>query len=221
MSKEETTNTPEVKEESESTENQTVATDETTDEESVASLHEEESEESKPVPNTVPKSRLDKEIKKRKELEKQLADATKAADEDDDVDDPEDDSEVKKLAKDLEEIKQRERRVRAEQVFEQHFTKALENNSDYKDVVNKEVIKQMAFNPANKDKTYSQLIQEAYGNAIPGRKTVESTTPRGGAKDVKVDVDLARKDPEYRREVLSDPDMRKQYNSGIEKRIGL
>lgn len=224
MSNEETTNTPEVKEESETTENQPAAEESTedtsTDEPSVGELHEEESTETeKKVPDSVPKSRLDKEIKKRKELEKQLAEATKEAEEGDS--EPEDDSKVEQLAKDLEAIKKRERQVKSEAVFSEHYDKALANNPDFKDIANKEVIKQMAFNPANKNKTYTQLLNEAYGNAIPGRKTIETTTPRGGATDTKVDMDRAQNDTEYRREVLSDPTLKKQYNEGLEKRLRL
>lgn len=85
--------------------------------------------------------------------------------------------------------------------------------------MNPEVIKQMAFNPANKDKTYLQIVEEAYGNSIPGKKTIESTTPRGGVQDAKVDMEKARTDGEYRREVLRTPELRKQYNEGIENRI--
>lgn len=220
MSKEETTNTPEVKEESEATVNQ--STEEQAAEESVGQLHEEESSVSeKQVPDLVPKSRLDKEIKRRKELQRELAEERKEVESEDPDDEPEEDSQVAKLAKDLEEIKRRERQAQLEQTFEKHYSKALENNPDFKSIANKEVIKQMAFNPANKNKTYSQLLQEAYGNAIPGRKTIETTTPRGGAVDTKVDVDRARTDAEYRRQVLADPDLRKQYNQGLEKRLRL
>jgi len=59
------------------------------------------------------------------------------------------------------------------------------------------VIKALAFNPANKNKTYSQLLDEAYGNALTGRRTIETTTPRGGAKDTKVDMQRAQSDEAF------------------------
>jgi len=85
--------------------------------------------------------------------------------------------------------------------------------------VNAEVIKALAFNPANANKTYKQLLEEAYGNAITGRRTVETTVPRGGAKDTKLDMQRARTDTAYRREVLADPELKKQYNEGITDRV--
>lgn len=186
----------------------------------LADLHEDTTPAKKTVTN-VPISRLNKEIQKRKELEKRLAELESnildSDTSDDDVEDAE--SEVKQLAQKLEQIEERDRRKQLEAVFSENLSKTLENAPEYKDVVNVEVIKQMAFNPANKNKTYKQLLEEAYGNAIVGRRTIETSTPRGGAKDSKVDVQLAQKDAEYRRKVLSDPDLRKQYNDGIENRI--
>lgn len=101
----------------------------------------------------------------------------------------------------------------------QHLNKALDNAPEYKDIVNVEVIKAMAFNPANANKTYSQLLNEAYGNAVTGRRTIETTTPRGGAKDTQLDRRRAETDTEYRREVLADPALRKQYNEGLTDRV--
>lgn len=193
----------------------------TTDgEATVADLHEEPVVEKK-VPDSVPMARLNKEIQRRKDAETELA-ALKAEKEDDpDVTDVKKDPEVKELAEKLARIEQNETRAKMEVIFSQNLNKALDNAPEYKDVVNVEVIKQMAFNPANKNKTYSQLLEEAYGNALSGRRTTETTTPRGGAKDTKVDMKRAQTDAEYRREVLADPDMKKQYNEGIEHRINL
>jgi hypothetical protein len=100
-----------------------------------------------------------------------------------------------------------------------HLKTALENAPEYKEVVNVEVIKALAFNPANANKTYKQLIEEAYGNAVTGRRTIETTTPRGGAKDTKVDMRRAQSDSAYRHEVLADPELRKQYNEGLTDRV--
>lgn len=179
--------------------------------------------ESAPVKKTVtdvPLSRLNKEIKKRKELEariKELEGDILGDDSSDDEDGAE--TEVKQLAQKLEQIEKREQMTRLEGVFMQNLNKTLENSPEYKDVVNVEVIKQMAFNPANANKTYKQLLEEAYGNAVTGRRTIETTTPRGGAKDNKVDIALAKSDREYRHKVLADPELRKQYNEGLVERV--
>ncbi len=188
---------------------------------SVAELHKDSSEVKKPT--EVPISRLNKEIQRRKEAEAELK-ALKAELEGDGevaTEDIEDEPEVKKLAQKLEQIEERERRAKLEVTFMTHLNKALDNAPEYKDVVNVEVIKAMAFDPKNANKTYSQLIQEAYGNAVTGRRTIETTTPRGGAKDSKVDIQRASSDAEYRREVLADPELRKQYNENLHNRIPL
>ena len=225
----ETTNTPEVKEESETTVNEAAApeaeakSEEATpkEEPTLADLHQEEPKEEKKVPDSVPLARLNKEVARRKELETELKELRQQIDAGDDYEDADDSSEVKQLAAEVKEIKQREARIKAEAVFSQNLERTLENNPEYKDLVNKEVIKQMAFNPANKDKTYTQLLEEAYGNAIQGRRTMESTTPRGGADNTKVDIERAQRDAAYRKEVLADPDMRKEYNKNLHLRIGV
>ena len=121
----------------------------------------------------------------------------------------------------IEAEKHRRKRDELNKTLDKHINDALENAPEFKDVANVEVIKQMALNPANKDKTYSQLLEEAYGNALGGKRTIETTTPRGGADDGKVDLERASRDQEYRKHVLATPELKKQYNEGIETRIGL
>ena len=170
----------------------------------------------KDVPTEVPMARLNKEIDRRKALEKELEEmkAAKPVTE-------EEVSEVKQLADKLAKIEEKDNAAKRNAVVESGLAKALEEAPEYNKVVNKDIIKQMALNPANKDKTFTQLLDEAYGNAIGSKRTVESTTPRGGAKDSKVDLERAQRDTEYRKSVLADPDLRKQYNVGIENRINL
>ena len=86
-------------------------------------------------------------------------------------------------------------------------------------MANTDILKQMAL--ANKDMTYSQLLDKVYGNTLEGKRTLETTTPRGGAKDAKVDFERAQRDGEYRKSVLRDPALKKQYNVGLETRINL
>lgn len=218
MLEEENTPDSEVNESPDETVNDEQDTVEDTDE-TVSGLHDDT--EKKKVPDTIPKARLDKEIQRRKELEKQLDELKQEKDTDDSVTDTDKDPDVKELAQKLANIEEKEKQARREQIFGEHLNKALENAPEYKDIVNVEVIKQMAFNPANKDKTYKQLLEEAYGNALSGKRTIETATHRGGAKDTKVDVARAQQDSEYRKQVLADPELRKQYNVGIEHRINL
>jgi hypothetical protein len=156
----------------------------------------------------VPIARLNKEIDRRKALEKELEDLKSTSE-------PENESEVKALADKISKIEKKE----AAAFLEEKLNEALDEAPEYKNIVNKDVIKQMAVN--NQDKTWGQLLDEAYGNALGGKRTVESTTPRGGAKDTKVDLERAQRDAEYRKSVLRDPDLKKQYNEGLEHRINL
>lgn len=120
-------------------------------------------------------------------------------------------------AEKLRPITEREELARKEAVFQQHFTRALENMPEYKGVVNPSVIKQLAFNPDNSNKTYSQLIQEAYGNVVKGRDTVETTVPRGGNTSGELDIKRAQTDPAYFKEVMSNPVLKEKYNEGVLK----
>jgi hypothetical protein len=179
----------------------------------VAELHQEEPKKEKPT--AVPIARLNKEIERRKELEQKLAQYESAFEEGDEEAEPE----VKKLAQKLEQIEERDRNAKVEATFKEHLNRALENAPEYKDIVNVDVIKALAFNPSNSNKTYKQLLDEAYGNAVTGRRTIETTTPRGGAKDEKLDMKRTETDVEYRRQVLSDPELKKQYNSTLTDRV--
>jgi hypothetical protein len=195
--------------------------DEQETEETVGSYQDEETQQENKVPTEVPMARLNKEIDRRKALEAKLEALEKEKDADDSVSDTDKDPDVKDLAKQLADIQAKEKRAERDVKLAQGLSKALEAAPEFKDVANADVIKQMALNPANSDKTFVQLLEEAYGNAIVGRRTIETTTPRGGAADTKVDIDRTKKDKEYLREVLSNPDMKKQYNESIQDRIGL
>ena len=172
-----------------------------------------------PVVDTIPKARLDKEIRRRKELEAKLAELESL--DDDEENTPASDNQKSDLEARLEKIEAKEKSIRLNATLESNITAALENAPEFKDVVNMDVIKQMALNPANKSKTYSQLLEEAYGNALGDRRVVETTTPRGGANNEKVDVARAQSDSAYLKEVLADPHLKKQYNEGLEHRIML
>jgi len=216
-----TTPEQEVKTAPETTANNEQVAD-TVAEPTVADLHKEETTvvapEKKRV-DSVPIARLNKEIERRKEAEAQLKELRGELSEDPEVDNVDDNPEVKKLAERLETIEQKEKVAKMEAGFAIGLEKALQNAPEYREVVNVSVIKALAFNPANANKTYRQLLEEAYGNAITGRRTVETTTPRGGAKDTTLDRKRAEKDAEYRREVLADPELRKQYNEGLTDRV--
>lgn len=228
------TNAPEVKEEAETTENKaTEEVKETTKEEAkkdetsekkeqtIGELHKDTSSEK---PKQVPIERLDKEIQKRKELERQLEEIKSQMEDEDEDPTPAEETKVDKLQKEIEQLKNKEAQKELDAVINKNIDEALKDAPEYKDIINRDVIARLIKDPANKDKTYLQVLDEAYGNAIGGKRTIETTTPRGGAEKQKVDMARAKKDPAYRKEVLKDPDLRKQYNEaegGLENRLRL
>lgn len=109
---------------------------------------------------------------------------------------------------------------RIDKVFATHFDKAMAEMPEFAGVVNREVIKTLSLDPSNANKTFSQLIEETYGNAIGGKRTLETTTHRGGKSPEHVDIDRASRDGKYLAEVLSNPDTKKEYNEGLINRLG-
>jgi hypothetical protein len=199
------------------------------------------SQEVKKAVDSVPLSRLNKEIAKRKELEERLAEVEAQASQktnaqvDADIDsiaeefnlDPAALNKIAQVIKkqaesEIEEklrpLTEREEMSRKEALFNQHFAKAMENLPELKDVVNPEVIKQLAFSPANGGKTFSQLILETYGHALKGRDTVETTVPRGGATG-EVDYSRAKSDPAYFKEIMANPTLKQKYNDALLKEV--
>lgn len=105
-----------------------------------------------------------------------------------------------------------------EKTFNTYLNQTLEEMPEYKDVVNTEILKQLAYNPANKNKTFKQILEETYGNVVKPRKTMENGSPRGEASQA-FDYDKALKEPEYFREIMKDPALKKQYNEEMLKRL--
>lgn len=103
-------------------------------------------------------------------------------------------------------------------LFTEHFGKAMADMPELEKVVNPKAIKSLSLMPENANKTFAQLIQETYGNAIGGKRTFETTTPRADRNE-KVDTARATKDGKYFEEVMSNPDSKKEYNAGLIDRI--
>ena len=126
-----------------------------------------------------------------------------------------------RVAERLRPIEEKEKAERIDKVFNEHFDKTLEELPEYKGIVNKEVIRAMALDPKNKDKTFAQIFQESFGHLVKGKKTLDTTKPRAGKQEPEIDYDRAKKDPEYFKEIMADPDLKKEYNKNLESRIHL
>lgn len=72
-------------------------------------------------------------------------------------------------------IEQERRLEQANSKFEELYSKTLKDMPEYDGIINKDVIKSLAFATSNGKKTLPQLIEETYGAAVQGRKSIEST----------------------------------------------
>lgn len=117
-----------------------------------------------------------------------------------------------KLSDKLKPITEKEKQAKIDETFNKHFNQAMEKLPEYKEVVNPLVIKQLSLNPQNASKTWVQLIEETYSNAISGKRTIEKTIPGGGKESEALDFNKARRDPAYFNEVMSNPKLKSEYN---------
>lgn len=105
-----------------------------------------------------------------------------------------------------------------ETVFNKALDVALERAPEFKSIANIEVVKSLASLPQNANKNLTQILEETYGNAIQGKRTIETTTPGGGKEPEPLDVNRAARDTEYFKEVMSNPKLKAQYNDQMLKR---
>lgn len=99
-----------------------------------------------------------------------------------------------------------------ETAFNKAYQVAIERAPEFKDLANSDVIKTLSMQPQNSKKTISQLLEETYGNALSGKRTIETTKPGGGKDPEPLDFARASKDIEYFKEVMADPKKKAQYN---------
>jgi len=96
--------------------------------------------------------------------------------------------------------------------FNKAYETALDRGPEFKDISNPQVIKALSKLPENSKKTVTQILEDTYGSAIAGKRTIETATPNGGKSPDPLDFDKAQKDGAYFKEVMSDPKKKAQYN---------
>lgn len=235
---EEVSSAPEAKEETQDT------LTEESKEETIASAMNEKSENK--IPDSIPYDRFQEKVHENKELESRIAELEQKI-QDSDTSKREVNADIKDIAAEydipaevldkvadslyskaqatidekLAPLTQKEKQEQQDKVLSQMLNKALENNPDFKSVVNPDVIKQLALNPANANKTMSQIIQDTYGNAVTPseKKTMESVSPGKSEVIDKVDYDRAQTDSAYFSQIKADPELKKQYNEEMTKRL--
>jgi hypothetical protein len=107
--------------------------------------------------------------------------------------------------------------VQIDKDFNKYFKASLAQMPDLKGIINKEAIKTIWQDPANSHKTLSSIIEEVYGGAVPGKRTLETTTPGGGKEPESLDYQRAVKDMTYFNQVMANPRLKAQYNEQMLK----
>lgn len=117
--------------------------------------------------------------------------------------------------------KERERADALDKAFRTHFDAAIEQMPEFAKIAKPEVIKTLSLDPNNANKTFAQIIEDTYGDAIQGKRTIEPTRPGGPKEPSEIDYTRASKDSEYFAEVMANPATKKAYNDGLAKRLKL
>ncbi len=101
--------------------------------------------------------------------------------------------------------------------FAELYDAAIKDLPEYAKVVNKDVIKQLALDPKNAKKTLPQILEEAYGNAIPGKKTLETSH---AAKDVEDIQDFSKVSTDAELAAINaNPVLKKKYSEWTQNEV--
>ena len=109
-------------------------------------------------------------------------------------------------------LEEKEQSDKQDKIFAEIYNKTIESMPEYKDLAQKEVIKALALDPKNKDKTFAQIFEMAYGHLIKGKKGLDNSKPKGGQDPSGIDYDKAGVDADYYREIMADPKLKAEYN---------
>lgn len=125
-----------------------------------------------------------------------------------------------KIAEKLKPLQDEDNAKKIDNIFNTSYDKVIETMPEYKDIVNKAVIKTLALDPANKNKTFTKIIEESYGHLVKGVKTIDASTPDTRDKDQTLDKSKL-KDPTYMKSVLADKVLKEEYNKGLIDRLNM
>jgi len=114
-------------------------------------------------------------------------------------------------------LEAKETAKKIDDVFQKHFTSTMESMPEFKDIVNPEVIKTLSLDPKNSKKTFKEIIEETYGNALTGKRTIETTVPGGGKDTEPLDFAKARQNAAYFDQVMDNPRLKAEYNERMLK----
>jgi len=120
-----------------------------------------------------------------------------------------------KYAPILERQEAERRAEKMEALFDKVFEQSIKENPDYAKIANKGIIKSLAFNPANSKKTVVQILEEAYGNSIPTKPSIETARPAPNKQD-KVDFDSMNAEEASAASI--DPSLKGEYANWLIKK---
>lgn len=125
------------------------------------------------------------------------------------------------ISESLRPLQEEKRAGEIDKRFNDVFARTMANMPEYKDLVNKSVIKTMSLSPENANKTFTQIIEEAYGHLVTGKRTMDPATNQRVSKDEAGELDMSRAktDSNYFKEVMANPSLKKQYNDKMMSRL--
>lgn len=118
-----------------------------------------------------------------------------------------------KLNSRLSSYEQKDKDIKIDNAFNTHFKIAMDSMPEFKAIVNPAIIKTLSLDPKNSNKNFAQIIEETYGNALTGKRTIETTTPGGGKDTEPLNYEKARGNPEYFDIVMNNPKLKAEYNN--------
>lgn len=123
-----------------------------------------------------------------------------------------------KYADKLKPFEEKAAQEKLDKIFQEHYKIAMAKlGSDFDGLVDPEEVKELSQLPKNRNKTFSEIIEHRYGSLLTGKRTIDTTKPAGGKEPESLDVERARKDPEYFQQIMSSPKLKAEYNAQMLK----
>ena len=117
-----------------------------------------------------------------------------------------------KISERLRPIEEKEIQSKIDVAFTKGYEQAMANMPEFRQIVNPDVIKTLSLDPRNSNKTFAQIIEDTYGSALSGKRTIETTTPGGGKDTDPLNFERVRTDDAYFDVVMANPRLKKEYN---------
>lgn len=123
----------------------------------------------------------------------------------------------KELQPEIDNLRNKDRATNVQSTLKKMLNDSITRNPEYQEVVNEDVILQLANDPKNRKKTMSQLIEETYGKVLErGSRSIETQT---GGRNKPSEPDFNKMTESEESEVYKDPELRKKYAKHQSKMI--